>query len=53
MLLQEGPAQTLNYMVLGYGFILGTIALFILSLRARFRNLERDVETLEQLEQKD
>lgn len=53
MLFQEGPAQTLDFMVLGYSFILGTIAIFILSLRVRFRNLERDVDALEQLEQED
>ncbi len=52
MLLQEGPAETFDFMVLAYTVILGTIAIFILSLRVRFRNLERDVDVLEQLEKK-
>ena len=52
MILQEAPADTLNYMLLGYAVILGTIALFIMSLVMRFRNLQRDVKLLDDLESK-
>ena len=52
MILQEAPADTLNYMLLGYAVILGTIALFIMSLVMRFRDLQRDVELLDELESK-
>jgi hypothetical protein len=50
MLLQEGPANTLNYMLLGYAVILGTMSAFVISLVVRFRNLRKDVELLDELE---
>ncbi len=52
MFLQEGPADTLAYMLLGYGVILGAMAAFIVNLVLRFRNLRKDVELLEELEKK-
>ncbi len=52
MLLQEAPADTLSYMILGYSVILGTITLFLTSLVLRFRNLARDLKALEDLESK-
>ncbi len=51
-MLQEAPADTLNYMILGFSVILGTMAVFIASLVFRFRNLARDVELLDELESK-
>jgi hypothetical protein len=51
MLFQEAPAETFNFMVLGFGVILGSIALFMLSLFMRFRNLGRDLEYLERSEE--
>jgi len=50
MMLQETPAETFGYMVLGYSVILGTMALFVLSLVSRFRNLRKDLELLEEIE---
>ncbi len=50
MLLQEAPMDTLNFMILGYAAILGPIALFILSLYIRTRNLARDQQLLEELD---
>ncbi len=50
MLFQDAPADTFNYMVLGYGVILGTMTLFIVSLFVRFRNLRRELEYLEESE---
>ena len=47
MFFQEGPAQTLGYMVLGYAVILGTMALFIASLIVRFRSLRLDLKALD------
>lgn len=47
MLFQEAPADTFNFMVLGFGVILGTMGLFVLSLLVRFRNLKRELEYLE------
>ncbi len=51
MWLQEAPADTLNFMFYGYGVILGAIALFIVSLAVRFRNLRRDLALLQEMEE--
>ncbi len=51
-LLQEGPAQTANYMVAGYVVIFGVIALYLASLVVRTRNLSQDLETLQSLQEK-
>ncbi len=50
MLFQDAPADTFNFMVLGYGVILGSMTLFILSLFVRFRNLRRELDYLEESE---
>lgn len=49
MLLQEAPPETLAYMLIGYAIFLGLPLFFILSLWWRQRNLEKDVEVLEEL----
>jgi hypothetical protein len=46
----EGPAQTFNYMLLGYGVILGCIAVLLISMLARYRALHRDLRMLDELE---
>lgn len=48
----DGPAQTFNYMLLGYGVILGCIAVLLLSMLSRYRSLRRDVRMLDELEAK-
>jgi hypothetical protein len=50
MLFQESPADTFNFMVLGFGVILGSMALFLVSFFIRFRNLRRELEYLEESE---
>ena len=50
MLLQDAPADTLNFMILGYAVILGAIGLFVASLVVRFRSLQRDLDLLGSLE---
>jgi hypothetical protein len=49
----EGPAGTFEFMLLGYSVILGMIALFLVSLIVRFRNLGREVQILEEIEEDD
>lgn len=48
--LQQSPAETTGYMVLGLSVILGTMALYIASLVNRRRNLGRDLQVLDQVE---
>ena len=50
MLLQNGPADTMNFMILGFTVILGTMGLFILSLILRFQNLRKDQAVLDEIE---
>ena len=50
MLFQDAPADTFNFMVLGFGVILGSIGLFVISLFVRFKNLRRDLEYLKETE---
>jgi hypothetical protein len=50
MLLQQGPAETTNYMIAGYAVIFGAMALYLLSLWLRQRNLEKDLQVLQEEE---
>lgn len=50
-LLQEGPAQTVNYFVAGYVVIFGVMALYLVSLIIRRRNLVQDLNTLQEMEE--
>lgn len=50
MYLLQAPAETFNYMVLGFSVILGVMALYIISLMIRFRNLSKDLELLDEIE---
>lgn len=49
MLLQDAPPDTLIQMLVGYAVFLGLPLLFVLSLWWRQRNVEKDVEVLEEL----
>jgi hypothetical protein len=51
MWLQEAAADTLDYMILGYAVILGTMGIFILSIALRMRSLRKDEELLDELDQ--
>ena len=46
-ILQDAPANTLNYMVAGYIVIFGVMLLYWISLSLRRRNLIQDLEILE------
>jgi len=50
MYFQQGPADTVNYMIMGFAVILGTMALFIVSLMVRFQNLRKDQAVLDEIE---
>lgn len=50
MLFQQGPADTINYMIMGFAVIFGTMALHIVSLIVRFQNLRRDQAVLDEIE---
>lgn len=49
MLLQEAPADTFSYMAFGFIVILGSIGLYLLSLVNRYRNLQRDMDLLDEV----
>jgi cytochrome c-type biogenesis protein CcmH/NrfF len=51
ILLQEGPAETTNYMILGYSVIFIVLAIYLVSLYVRRRNLMRDEALLEEIEE--
>lgn len=46
----ESPANTLSYMLLGYGVIFGVMLIYIISLAVRTRNLKQDEALLLDLE---
>ncbi len=50
--LQQGPAQTTGYMIAGFGVIFGVMAIYLISLYVRSRNLEQDLEMLEQIQER-
>ncbi len=48
----EPTPDTSQYMLLGYAVFFIVSAIYLVSLVIRNRNLQRDLETLEELEQK-
>lgn len=48
-LLLDGTPNTVNYMVLGFAFLLGLPIVYALSFHWRRRNLERDLELVQSL----
>jgi hypothetical protein len=52
MFLQDAPADTVSYMILGFAVILGTIGLYVISLIVRWRAARRDQAMLEELQAK-
>jgi hypothetical protein len=50
MFLQGTTVDTFNYMLMGFSVILGVMFLFIVSLIVRFRNLEKELEILFEIE---
>lgn len=49
---QEGPAQTVVYFAAGYIVIFGVMAIYLASLAIRRRNMQQDLETLDQVQEK-
>ena len=50
MSLLQTTADTFNYMVMGYAFILGVLSLYIISIVIRYRKLSQEVELLKDIE---
>ncbi len=48
--LQEGPANTTSYMIAGYVVIFGIMLIYLISLLIRQRNLQKDLEVLEEIQ---
>jgi hypothetical protein len=48
--IQDAPPDTSAYMLLGYGVAFTVMTVYVASLFIRWRNLQRDLETLRQLE---
>ena len=46
-------ATSTKYMLAGYAVILTVLALYIVSLFIRWRNLKRDLQTLKEIQKKD
>ena len=42
LILQQGPIETTNYMIAGYTVIFGVMAIYLVSLFLRRRNLQRE-----------
>ncbi len=50
MLLQN-TIDTSNYMIAGYAIFFGVTIVYLFSLYTRWKNLQRDLETLEELDE--
>ena len=53
ILMQQGPANTTDYMWLGFGVIFGVIALHIWSMVSRTQRLKKDMALLQELEEQE
>ncbi len=51
LILQQGPAETTNYMVFGYVIIFGSMLLYVISLYLRQRSLKQDLTLIEDLQE--
>ena len=50
-MLFQTTIDTSNYMIAGYAIFFGVTIIYLLSLYARWKNLQRDLETLEELDE--
>lgn len=50
-LLQDAPAQTMNYFIAGYSVIFGVMLIYLVSILVRNRNLDQDLHFLEELDE--
>ncbi len=53
LLLQEAPLETTNYMVAGYAVIFIVMAIYLISLAIRSRNLQQDIQVLQEIEEQE
>jgi len=53
LFLQQGPADTLTFMIAGYAVIFGVILIYLASLAIRNRNFKQDIEILQEFEDQD
>jgi len=51
MFFQTAPAETTGYMIFGYVVIFGTLIIYLVSLFTRWRNLRKEMEILEELDE--
>jgi preprotein translocase subunit Sec63 len=51
-ILQESLVETTAYMIAGYAVIFGVMILYLFSLWWRWRNYQRDLEVLEEIEKR-
>ena len=49
-MLFQNTLDTTNYMIAGYGIFFGVSIIYLFSLYTRWKKLQRDLETLEELE---
>ena len=49
----DGPIDTLNYMIAGYAVIFGGLLLYVVSLFWRSARLRRELELLDELDEKE
>jgi hypothetical protein len=52
MWLQEAPADTLSYMLLGFGVIFVSMGFYLASMVLRARGLRKDEEILDEITQR-
>jgi hypothetical protein len=52
MLFEQMPPDTVKYMIDGYVVIFSVMAIYLISLFLRWRNLQRDLRTLEEMQEK-
>ena len=50
MIIFDAPADTFNYMILGFGVILGCIVLYIVNLALRFQRISREIDVYQTVE---
>lgn len=51
MFFLETPPDTSQYMIIGYAIAFGVMVIYVASLYIRFRNLNRDMSMLEDMDE--
>ena len=51
-MLIQAPADTLDFMIMGFAVIFLTIAIYLISFVTRFRNLRKDYTLIREIEEK-